>query len=233
MTCWRSLILDFGSESVSTLNARAPPFCGYGSSRMWKLWFIEYWSIQNMAFEEKTMIRFKKKQKMSFQGLALVTLVAFAWFVLPSHRAIAQAVVQLPAGTMILLATDSTLAPAQLNIGDIVQLTVAADVVIDGQVVIKAGAEAVGEITASKENNLIGIAAKMGLAIRSVQAVDGTIVPLHGTKLVEGKDKMALSIGLSLLCCVLFALMKGGEATIASGTQIEATIATMTPIEVR
>jgi hypothetical protein len=32
---------------------------------------------------------------------------------------------------------------------------------------------------------------------------------------------MVVSIGLSLVCCILFALMKGGEATIPSGTMLE------------
>jgi len=61
-----------------------------------------------------------------------------------------------------------------------------------------------------------------------VQAVDGTTVMLSGTKVVKGKDKMLTSIGLSLICCILFAGMKGGDASIAAGAPITCTVAITT-----
>jgi hypothetical protein len=90
-----------------------------------------------------------------------------------------------------------------------------------------------GEITASKDRNIIGIAAQIGFAVRSVQAVDETTVPVSGSKVVEGKDKMVASIGLTLVCCILFALMKGGDASISAGTQIETTVAATTTVTVK
>jgi len=166
----------------------------------------------------------------SFQLLTIVTLLAFMWAFLPPHEAIAQQQVRVPAGTQVLLRTTETLAPETLHVGDTVHLSVVSDVKVQGRVVIEAGAPALGEITESKKQNFIGIAGKLGLAVRSVEAVDGTTIALHGSKLVEGEDKMVISIGLALVCCILFGLMKGGEASLASGTQIQATVAATTEV---
>ncbi len=179
------------------------------------------------------MTALTKGRSIAFQFLTIGTLFAFMWTFLLPQEAIAQQKVQIPAGTAVLLKTNTTLTPEQLNVGDTVDLSVVSDIVVDGEVVIKAGATARGEITTSKENNFIGIAAKIGLAVRSVQAVDGTTVPLSGTKLVEGKDRMVLSIGLALVCCILFGLMKGGDAFLPAGTQIGTTIAATTTVTVQ
>lgn len=179
------------------------------------------------------MIALRTRRGVAFQLVTVGTLLAFMWTFLLPHEAIAQQKVQIPVGTAVLLRTNTTLTPVQLKVGDTVELSVVSDVVVDGKVVIKAGAKARGEITTSKESNYIGIAAKMGLAVRSVQAVDRTTVPLSGSKLVEGKDKMVMSIGLSLVCCILFAVMKGGESSIPSGTQIECTVAGTTEVTVQ
>jgi len=154
------------------------------------------------------------------------------WGTLLTHVAVAQEAVKVPSGTVVTLRTMTPLTPEQLNVGDLVILAVVSDVVVDGKVVIKAGAEARGEITSSKSRNMIGIAARIGLSVRSVTAVDGSTIPLFGTKLAEGKSKMTVSIGLSLVCCILFALMKGGDATIPAGTQIQATVAGTTSVQV-
>lgn len=179
------------------------------------------------------MIGLMKRQGVIFQLLAIGTTLIFLWTFLLPHEALAQKKIKIPVGTVVLLRTNTTLSPKQLNVGDTVELSVVSDVVVDGEVVIEAGAKARGEITTSKDRNLIGIAAKMGLVVRGVQAVDGTTVPLSGSRIVEGKDKMVMSIGLALVCCILFALMKGGEAEIASGTQIECTVAGTTEVTVQ
>lgn len=182
--------------------------------------------------KERIMYTLIRGRGIAFQLLVVGTLFTFVWTFMLPHEVVAQEKVQIPAGTVVVLKTNSTLTPEQLKVGDTVQLSVVSDVVIDGKVVIQAGASAMGEITSSKERGMIGIAAQIGLVVRSVQAVDGTTVFLSGSKLVEGKDKMVMSIGLALICCILFALMKGGEASIPAGTQIQATVAGTTTVTV-
>ena len=113
-----------------------------------------------------------------------------------------------------------------------VHLAVSHDVTVGGVVVIKAGAMATAEVVRAKKRGMVGMAAAVGLAMRSVEAVDGTVVPLFGTRIAEGKSKTGMSIGLALLCCVLFVLMKGGDAEIAAGTQIQTNVATAVTVTV-
>jgi hypothetical protein len=178
------------------------------------------------------MTALNKYKGLPFHVVVLGTVIAFfVTFVLP-HPAHADGKVTIPVGTRVQLVTIQEILPINVNIGDTVELTVASDVVVNGQVVIRSGAPAKAEITQAKENNFIGIAAKIGLSARSVQAVDGTTVMISGTKLSEGKDKMAMSIGLALVCCILFALVKGGPASVPSGTVIECTVASTTDVKV-
>jgi len=139
-------------------------------------------------------------------------------FVSP-FNVLAQTKVQVPVGTVVTVKTNTLVSPEILNVGHTVYLSVVSDVIVDDKVVIKEGATAIGEVTVSRELNYIGIPAKIGIAVRSVQAVDGSTIIISGIKLVEGKDKMVVSIGLSLIC-FLFALIKGGEADIPAGTPI-------------
>jgi len=182
---------------------------------------------------ENIMITLTRKLSFAFQSLTIMTLLAFMWAFLLPHESIAQQKVETLTGTTVALITNTTLTPEQFKVGDAVELSVVSDVVVNGEVVIKAGAGAKGEITVSKERSYIGIAAKIGLAVKSVQAVDGTTIPLSGSKLSEGKDKMVMSIGLSIVCCILFALKKGGEAFIQAGTPVDATVSATTPVTVQ
>ena len=179
------------------------------------------------------MIALTKGRSFVFQLLAVGTLFVFMWTFLLPHEAIAAREVRIPAGTVVILQTITTLTPEELRVGDTVDLMVVSDVFVDEKIAIGAGAKANGEITISRERNFIGIAGKIGLTIKSVQAVDGTMVLLSGRKISEGKDKMVMSIGLSLVCCILFALMKGGEVSLETDMQIEATVPVMTSVMIQ
>jgi hypothetical protein len=172
-----------------------------------------------------------KCKGLGFHAIVLLTVAAFfVTFILP--KTLYAEEINIPTGTSVQLSTNALLSPASVNVGDAVELTVTSDVVIDGKVVIKAGAPAKGEIIQAKDENYIGIAAKVGLAIRTVEAVDGTSLMLSGTKLVEGKDKMAMSIGLSIICCILFALVRGGSASIPAGTVIDCIVTTSSTVNI-
>lgn len=176
--------------------------------------------------------------KMSRQGwstrrsvCSVLTLIAFAWCFVVPRPAHAEMVV-LPAQTSVVLTTTTVLDPALLNIGDIIHLQVANDVSVDGKVVIRAGAPAVGRVTHAKKNNYAGVAAQIGIAVEHVEAVDGNQVSITGAQIQEGDSKMVMSIALSVLCCILFLLMKGGEASIPIGTQVIANTTVRTEVAV-
>ncbi len=174
-----------------------------------------------------------RKKGILFKALVIAAIGVFmGGFTLP-YIAFAQSNVMVPAGTTVIVTTNAVIDPETVNMGDEVEFSVTSDVVVDGRVVIRAGARASGEVTVAKKRNYVGIPAKIGISVRSVQAVDGTTVMLSGSKVVEGQDKMVTSIGLSLICCILFAGMKGGDASIPAGTSITATVAVTTSVTAR
>ena len=103
---------------------------------------------------------------------------------------------------------------------------------VDGNVVIEGGARATAEITLSQKKGAVGKPAVIGVMVRSVEAVDGTMIPISGIKQVTGENKQSEALIVTILCCILGLMIQGGEAEIAAGTNMEATIDATTAVEV-
>jgi hypothetical protein len=103
-------------------------------------------------------------------------------------------------------------------------LNVVNDLRIGGVVVIAQGATAQAEVVTSKRRGSIGKPAHIGVVLRSVQAVDGTTIALTGQKQVLGEDKQTSSLVITLLCCILGLLQKGGPAEIAAGSTVRGNV---------
>lgn len=141
-------------------------------------------------------------------------------------------VVVLKAGTPVHLEIMSAVNSNNSTSGQIVDFRVLQDVKADGVVVIPAGAIAKGQIVSAKKNGLLGVPGKIAVAVRSVQAVDGTMVNLSSTTLTdEGQDKLAASIVFTVLCIFGF-LIKGGEGEIANASMMQASVLSNTEIAV-
>lgn len=101
------------------------------------------------------------------------------------------------------------------------QVSVANDVVVDGKVVIKAGAKAKGEVEKAQKRGIVGKPDIVTVRINSVTAADGKELSLAAVKSIEGEDKVVLTVVLALICLPLI-LIKGGEAQIAAGSSVQA-----------
>lgn len=133
-------------------------------------------------------------------------------------------VVTLKAGTTIPLELVSTLSSNNVQSGQMVDFRVLNDIKVNGKTVIAVGSIAQGQITRAKKRGLMGSEGELTVTIRSVKAVDGTMVYLSGSNLSdEGGNKLALSIVLTI-CCLFGFLIKGGKAEIPAGTQIQGTV---------
>lgn len=137
--------------------------------------------------------------------------------------------IKVPANTMIRLSASSTYTGKTTTQGQSVLYNVVNDVVVNGAVVIKAGAQAVGNVTEVKKAAVIGQPGKIAITLSSVTAVDGTQVPIIASTVNEGENKMATSVILGLLCILGF-VMSGGEGSVQAGSTIDAR--TMTEVTV-
>ena len=128
--------------------------------------------------------------------------------------------VEIPANTMVRLRASTTYSGKSTTQGQNVLFTVVNDVKVNGTVVIRAGAQAVGNVTEVKKASMIGQPGKVAISLNSVTAVDGTEVPLMASTVNEGDNKMVTSVIVGLLCILGF-VMKGGEGSIQAGSTVD------------
>lgn len=141
-------------------------------------------------------------------------------------------IVTLKAGTPVILELISGIQSNKAKSGQMVDFKVISDVKANGVVVIPAGSIAKGQVIDSQKNGIFGQPGELRVAIKSVTAIDGSIIPLMASEFnEEGKDKLVVSIVGGFLCLFPF-LMKGGKAEMPAGTQIQATVLSSTEITI-
>lgn len=141
--------------------------------------------------------------------------------------------VTLTAGTAIVLETTSYLNSDLLAPGQLIDFRVKYDVIAGDIVVIPAGTIAKGQITRTQFAKGLGKPGYIEIQVNNVQAIDGSIIPLTGGNLYqEGDERQTEAIVLGVLICILFLTMKGENAEIPAGTQINAVSAGTVYIDV-
>lgn len=166
----------------------------------------------------------------SFYFKPVVFLMALAMltmsFTMPSGTVV------LKAGTVIPMELVNTITSKTARSGQLVDFRVTSDVKVDGKTVISAGSIAQGQIVRAKKNGLLGSEGELEIAVKSIKAVDGTNIYLSSNNLAdEGSNKVVLSVVVTLLCLFGF-LIKGGQAEIPVGTQIQGMVVSNTDINV-
>lgn len=167
-------------------------------------------------------------KSVAFKPAAMLMAAAmlFMSFTIPGE------VVVLKAGTPIPMNLMTPLSGNSVRNGQIVDFRVTSDVTVNGKTVIAAGSLAQGQVVKSEKNGLLGKAGELEVAVKSVKAVDGTMIYLSGSSLSdEGSDKLVVSIVLTL-CCLFGFLIKGGKAEIPAGTQCSAFVMSDTEVSV-
>lgn len=167
---------------------------------------------------ENIMRQMAKKTVCTLMVLALCPISSFA------------EIVKIPAGTAILLRSTADV-NSDNTLGDVVTFTVVSDVVVNGKVVAKAGSSATGEVSAISKRKFFGIPAKVSVTVQRVTMADSSIVVVNKTKTVEGDDQMVCSI-IGTILCLFPALIKGGDAKIASGATFDAMVAAPSEVNV-
>lgn len=167
-----------------------------------------------------------------FMAAWVTVLAGMLWVPNTSSWAMAQ-MVKVPVGTPVSLKLSTPVSAESSNAGDAVMFNVVSDVVVNGKVVIPAGSTASGLIMKAKKRNFVGLPASIMIQVSTIQGADGSSIPISVSKESEGDSKLVISVVLSLLCCILFLLMKGGNAEFPAGTVLNATVTAPIEIEVK
>ncbi|HBH19037.1 MAG TPA: hypothetical protein DDX14_08925 [Cyanobacteria bacterium UBA9579] len=153
------------------------------------------------------------------------TIVLINLFVCP--LSIAREVI-LENGTRVRLKLVDTVSTKINNEGDYVNFIVMEDIKLADTTLIKEGTRATGFIAELIPRGKVGKAGKMTVYLDSTKSVDDKRVPLSGTVIRKGEDRMILTGILSILAfppfSLLFLTMTGHDAQIPAGYQINARV---------
>lgn len=140
--------------------------------------------------------------------------------------------VLLSMGQPIPLELAHHLNSAQNPPGSVVFLRVSEDVVVRNRVVVKKGAWANGTVGETKKSKSFGRAGAMTIRLRSLRAVDGSIVPLEGDFKFRGEGQGGGSLTTGILFGVVGGfLVKGKVASLPKAAELTAYVAADRDVE--
>lgn len=172
----------------------------------------------------------KIQNSVNLKFIALLLAVSFLSMSFKMNR---NGEVVLNAGTPISLETVSMIESSRIAIGQTVDFRVRYDVKVEGETVIKAGSIAKGQVVRAQMAKGLGKEGFIEVKVKSVTAVDGQEVYLSGGNLYqEGENKETLAIVLGLFVCILFLTMKGKEAQVPAGYEVNPSVASTVKIKV-
>src|SRR6185503_20537622 len=131
----------------------------------------------------------------------------------------------LAEGTAINVVTAGDITSKAAKPNDPVKFTVAEDLVINGQVVVRKDTPALGSVITAQKGGYMGNSGKLAIAVESTTTIDGQPLKLRAAKGGEGDDKTTSTFALASFISPLFLFKRGGDAKITTGMPITVYIA--------
>jgi hypothetical protein len=128
--------------------------------------------------------------------------------------------VVIPAATPIVVALDSAVSSESAKQGDRVMFHVVSDYSEFGHVLITAGTPVRGSITKVDKRSHGGDPGNVTVSVTALRAVDGTRIPLRGTKEATGKGRQGQASLLGIVTLGIGSTKKGLAAAMPAGTQL-------------
>ena len=169
-------------------------------------------------------------QNLKTAGVADAVIVAMLQAARPKEaNALPDAIekeIFIPDGTEIEVQLKNNLSGQDAKEGEIVDLVVVRNVMIDGVVVIAEGAAATARITKAKKAGYWGKSGKLEWAMQDIQTVANRKIPVRFTKAVAGgSNSGSVAVGAVVTTVLLgpvgllWGLKKGKKATIPAGSK--------------
>jgi hypothetical protein len=125
----------------------------------------------------------------------------------------------LCADTLVPMATVERLSSKRAHQGQRVGLEVTEDVLVDGQIVIRRGARAVGEVARVVEKGVLGKSGKLRIRAMFID-LGGSRIRLDGEARDRGQSGAAPVVGATVLIGVSGAFISGTSAVLPAGSPI-------------
>ncbi|MDP3786463.1 MAG: hypothetical protein Q8R05_02810 [Candidatus Omnitrophota bacterium] len=165
--------------------------------------------------------------------IAVVLIPAFIMAAMQSYCFATPDSMKVKNGTPVILRLTEDVSSKTKNMNESVAMQVAKDVIIDGKTVVKAGTPAMGTVSWAEKAGMLGKEGKIQITADSTKSVDGQRIPLRASVTSMGKSETVMSVIMSILCCILFLLVPGKEASLPIGTEIKAYIDQDLTVEVQ
>lgn len=163
----------------------------------------------------------------SVRNSVLIGIVAFLY----SSSVLAQGVT-IPAGTWIYGEIDQSVTSGKKTAtGAIVRAHAWRNVVVEGQIVVKAGAPMIVRVSKVKRAKIAGRKGVLELEAVSVRAADGSEVLLDGGYDKSGRGRQVLSISLFALVAWPLIFLKGKQAVLETGTVFDCAVQADTTLD--
>lgn len=154
------------------------------------------------------------------------SLVAIAVIALLSAVTVngAQDPIVVAEGTPVNVITVKEVTTKDAKPNDPVEFTVAEDLVVNGQVIVRKGTAAIGSVINAEKGGYMGKSGKLAVQVESTTTSDGQPMKLRAAKGREGDDKTTSTMVLSMISPA-FLFRKGSEAKIMPGTVVTVYVA--------
>jgi hypothetical protein len=119
-------------------------------------------------------------------------------------------------GTPVKLKLLHSLSSKTVVVDDPLNFAVAENVIVDGAILVKAGAPAIGRVRQARAARTMGRGAQLGLEMQYLK-VGGTRVPLRGSPAATGESKKTETVALVALFGVSGLLKHGSEIEVKEG----------------
>lgn len=138
----------------------------------------------------------------------------------------------IPKDTILTVELENELSSKKAKKDDQVSFKLCDNVVINGTIVIPAGANVIGHVVEVTKSGLFGRAGKLSFSIDSVKTINNITVPLeYNTKKEAGSDDGAVAVAVAVsLIGGLF--MKGKNVAFPAKTKFEAIVSADTNLNV-
>ena len=121
-------------------------------------------------------------------------------------------------GTVVTVKLLETLSSATCKQGEIVNMEVSEDVMVDGVAVIKKGAKVTGSVVECVPKQSMGRKGKLDFSIDFVVAADGQNIRVRSTVGSQGKDRTGGVVAAAVIVSPFLLFVKGKDTVIEKGT---------------
>ncbi len=162
-------------------------------------------------------IRFLKKAQLLTAGVITSFLL---------HTTALADSITIPANTRVYVETNEFISGKKKSTseGQVIRSSVWRDVIIEGQIVIKAGTPVLVRVDSFKRAKVAGVKGKITLGAYETTLFNDTPIQLDGGYYKEGRGRMALAITLGVIVFLPLIFIKGKKAKLESGTVFDAYI---------